>query len=130
MAMTYARRRIGIPLVMVWALAQGMWIGAGWHASSQFKFTADSSSTHSCSCAFHPSSFTPGRSAPVVNSANAAAVDACPFCVLGALAPDVPVVAVPETVLPTPPLECVHILPLDAPPFSPALPPSRAPPVA
>jgi hypothetical protein len=123
--MTYARRRIGIPLAFLWALAQGMWIGAGWHASSQFGVSGyGAAKTQHCNCTYESRSHAP----KAVLSAQVKSADACPFCILGALSPDVPAVfaiespALPQPVCATPVRsDCSSVNAM-------VLPPSRAPP--
>ncbi len=88
--MTYARRRLGLPLVLLCALAQGVWLGAAWHASSRFAFATGMTSA-SCACACAGTEKAPA-SAKMRAGLARLTVDACAFCLLGAVAPEVPVV--------------------------------------
>lgn len=122
--MPHGKRRIGVPLILLWALAHGMWIGAGMHAGTQLELGAPRERlTCACAClSVKPTS--------QLRSANATSAQACAVCALGIIAPDVPIVTVIATVppLPTPRASIVVVAErIAAPQF---LPPSRAPPAA
>ena len=120
-------RRIRLPLILLWALAHGVWMGAGWHAGSQLGF-ADAQTTKAapCSCAWRPVA----KHAAQLTRTQATAAHGCAVCELGLVAPEVPAtfqVATVAPVIPTRGFACFSHEVSAAPTF---LPPSRAPPVA
>jgi hypothetical protein len=120
--MSYARQRLGLPLLFLWALAHGMWIGAAWHASTQHaNFTTVCQKTCNCSAS----------ALPVLSGTTAAVSPNCPVCQLGLTSPDVALQAgvaeLPRIKAPqSRPFASTEVLPSDLI----ALPPSRGPPLA
>jgi hypothetical protein len=78
------RRFFNIAIVFVWALAHGVWIGAGWHAASETSANASARSGFHCAC----SQSAPKTGAPVASEA--AKADVCSVCQLSMVLPDVP----------------------------------------
>jgi hypothetical protein len=78
------RRFFNIALVFVWALAHGVWIGAGWHASSETAADTSTAQAFHCACA----KFQSQTHTSVAGEAKNA--DACSICQLSTLLPDVP----------------------------------------
>jgi hypothetical protein len=78
------RRYFNIAIVFVWALAHGVWIGAGWHAASETSADASARSGFHCACAQSASK----TGAPVASEA--ATADICSLCQLSVVLPDVP----------------------------------------
>lgn len=79
------KRRIGLPLVFLWALTHGIWIGANWHAGGIANFSAGASTAHAnCACQ-------PGAASKNVQISNpVAAPAACSVCNLSLLSHDIP----------------------------------------
>ena len=69
--------------MFLWALAHGMWIGAGWHASQHGAAQFDRQQVCNCSAS---------KATPILSETVSDTASACPVCQLGTVAPDVPVV--------------------------------------
>jgi hypothetical protein len=127
--MSRSKRRIGVPLILLWALAHGMWIGAGLHAGSQLNFEVPAVAplaSHSCACAWTPHT----KQSSQLSSINPTVAQSCAVCALGIVVPEVPVVTVIIAVPPLPAPRTVAFTPIENSTESQFLPPSRAPPIA
>lgn len=121
--MNVFRRKFAIPLTFLCALAQGMWIGAGWHARS-----AAEKSAENCRCAIAFEAITRRTVSHPAEVIVAAPETNCAVCELGTLAPDVPTIFMLSPVDPVRIEDSAAVfLKLDC-QFACVLPPGRAPP--
>ena len=84
--MDLCRRNLAIPLTFLCALAQGMWIGAGWHARS-----VSPSADTGCLCAYILDGKPANKVAAPVLAQSPAHGTRCAICDLGMASPDFPV---------------------------------------